>query len=267
LSQSKIVRVVVTLTSSESKRIIGKAVAKLDIVNRALKESSVVVGVGSTNAFVAEEITGRKIDKEHFSSGIITPRGLGVTNIARKLDSLLIKRGEVSNINSAEWPKLCDQLGPKDVYIKGANAIDHQHNAAVVTANPGGGSLNPALWRAIKERSLNVVVPVGLEKTIPCSLPELTKKLGDGRVSAWKQMGLPIYRIFLLPGRVVTEIDAFRILTNVEAIPVASGGIGGAEGSITILVEGNGEQVKKAWDMVNQVKGEPPVKADPQKLA
>jgi hypothetical protein len=262
------VRVVVTLTSSESKRIIGKAVAKLDIVNRALKESSVVIGLGSTNAFVAEEITGRKIDKGHFSSGIITPRGLGVTNIARKLNSLLIKRGEVSNINSAEWSKLCDQLGPEDVYIKGANAIDHQHNAAVVTADPGGGSLNPALWRAIKERSLNVVVPVGLEKTIPYSLPELTKKLGDGRVSAWKQMGgSPIYRYFLLPGRVVTETDAFRILTNVEAIPVASGGIGGAEGSTTLLLEGNEEQVKKAWDIASQVKGEPPVKADPQKLA
>jgi hypothetical protein len=260
------VRVVVTLTSSESKRIIGRAVAKLDIVNRALKESSVVVGLGSTNAFVAEEITGRKIDKEHFSSGIITPRGFGVTNIARKLNSLLIKRGEVSNINSAEWPKLCDQLGPRDVYVKGANAIDHQHNAAVITADPGGGSLNPALWRAIRERSLNVVVPVGLEKTIPCSLPELNNKLREGRVSAWKQMGMPVYRMFLLPGKVVTEIDAFRILTNVEATPIASGGIGGAEGSATLLLEGSEEQVKKAWDIANQVKGEPPVKADPMKL-
>jgi hypothetical protein len=266
LTETKIVRVTVTLTPSESKRIIGKAVANMDIVKQTLKEGSVVIGVGSTNSFVAEEITGRKIDKEHYSAGIITPHGWGVTNIAKRLDSLLIKRGEISSIRRADWPKICDQLGSRDVYIKGANAIDQQHNAAVVTADPGGGSLNPSLWRAIKERRLNIIIPVGLEKTIPFSLLELSKKLGDGRVSTWKQMGIPVYKIFLLPGIVVTEIEAFGTLTNVEAIPIASGGIGGAEGSITILIEGHEDQVKKTWDMVNQIKGEPPVKADPQKL-
>lgn len=263
MSETSIIRATVTLTPSESKRIIGKAVASMDIVKHALKEGSVVIGVGSTNAFVAEEITGRKIDKEHYSSGIITPRGWGVTNIAKKQDSLWIKHGEVSSIQRAEWPKICDQLGSRDVYIKGANAIDQQHNAAVVTADPNGGSLNPALWRAAKERELNVVVPVGLEKTIPYSIPELIKKLGDGRVEAWKQMGIPVYRIFLIPGRVITEIEAFRILANTSATPIASGGIGGAEGSVTLLIEGTKEQVKEAWDIANRVKGEPPVKADP----
>jgi hypothetical protein len=132
-----------------------------------------------------------------------------------------------------------------------------------VTADPSGGSLNPSLWRAIRERGLNVVIPVGLEKAIPYSLHELIKKLGEGRVSAWKQMGIPIYRIFLLPGKVITEIEAFKILTNVEATPIASGGIGGAEGAVSILIEGNEDVVRKAWDVANQVKGEPPVKADP----
>jgi hypothetical protein len=132
-----------------------------------------------------------------------------------------------------------------------------------VTADPGGGSLNPSVWRAIKERGLNVVVPVGLEKAIPYSLTELVKKLGEGKVAASRQMGIPVYRIFLLPGKVVTEIEAFRILANAEAMPIASGGIGGAEGSVTILIEGSEEAVKKAWDIANQVKGEPPVKADP----
>lgn len=263
MSETKIIRATVTLTSSESKRIIGKAVAKMDIVNRALKEGSVVVAVGSTNSFVAEEITGRKIDKEHFSSGIITPAGWGVTNISKRLDILLIKSGEVLTIKRVDWPKFCDQLGSKDVYIKGANAVDQQHNAAVVTMDPTGGSLNPSLWRAIKERGLKVVIPVGLEKAIPYPVTELVKKLGEGRVVTWKQMGTPVYRIFQLPGKVITEIEAFRILANAEATPIASGGIGGAEGSVTLLIEGNEEVVKKAWNIANQVKGEPPVKADP----
>jgi len=263
LTVEKITRATIVLTASESKRIIGRAVAGMDLVKRALKDGLIAIGLGSTNSFVAEEITRTKIDKEHYSAGIITPRGWGVTNIAKKLDSVLIKRGQVTNLKVADWPNICDQLGPHDVYIKGANAIDQQHNAAVVTADPSGGSLNPRLWRAIRERGLNVVVPVGLEKTIPYSLPDLVKKLGDGRVIASKQMGVPIYRIFLLPGKVITEIEAFRILANVDATPMASGGIGGAEGSTAILIEGTEEAVKKAWEIANQVKGEPPVKADP----
>jgi hypothetical protein len=257
------VRVTVTLTSSESKRIIGKAVASMDIVKRALKEGQVVIRVGTTNAFVAEEITGRKIDKGCYSSGIITPRGWAVTNPTKRLDFILIKRGQTSSVNQIEWPKICDQLGSRDVCIKGANAIDCQHNAAVVTASPDGGSLNPAFWRAVRERGLAVVVPVGLEKTVPNSLPALVEKLGEGRVEAWKQMGVPIYRIFLLPGKVVTEIEAFRILANTDATPIASGGIGGAEGSVTLIIEGTRKEVERAWEIVSQVKGEPPVKADP----
>ena len=263
MTETNNVRATVTLTPSESKRIIGKAVAGMDVVKRALKEGSVAIGLGSTNAFVAEEITGRMIDKEYYSSGIITPCGWGVTNPTKKLNTLLIKHGQTSSINRDEWPKICDQLGSRDLYIKGANAIDHQHNAAVVTASPDGGSLNPALWRAVKGRGLNVIVPVGLEKSIPESLPELIRKLGEGRVETWKQMGKPIHRIFLLPGKVITEIEAFRILANANATPIASGGIGGAEGSVTILIEGTRKEVEKAWDIANQVKGEPPVSADP----
>jgi hypothetical protein len=175
----------------------------------------------------------------------------------------LIKRGEVTSYKVDDWPSLCDQLGSHDLFIKGANAVDQQHNAAVVTASPTGGSLNTAFWRAIKERGLNVVVPVGLEKTIPYSLPDLVKKLGDGKVVASKQMGLPLQRIFLLPGKVITEIEALRILASVDAMPIASGGIGGAEGSTAILIEGTQEAVNKAWEIANKVKGEPPIKADP----
>jgi hypothetical protein len=263
LTVEKVMRATVTLTPSESKRIIGRAVAAMGLVKQALKDGEIAIGLGSTNSFVVEEITGKKIDKEHYSSGIITPRGWGVTNIAKKLDSVLIKRGQVTNLKVSDWPNICDQLGPHDVYIKGANAIDQQHNAAVVTADSSGGSLNPRLWRAIRERGLNVVVPVGLEKTIPYSLPDLVKKLGDGRVIASKQMGVPIYRIFLLSGKVVTEIEALRILANVDATPIASGGIGGAEGSIAFLIEGTQEAVNKAWEIANRVKGEPAFKADP----
>ncbi|WXG46436.1 MAG: hypothetical protein WED05_07195 [Candidatus Atabeyarchaeum deiterrae] len=267
MAESKSFRAVITLTPSESKRIIGKAVAKMELVNRALKEGSIVIGVGTTNSFVAEEITRKKIDKEHFSSGIIIPQGLGATSMSRRLNALLVRSGEVSSVKRNELPKVFDQLGSRDVFIKGANAVDHQHKAAVVTADPSGGTLGASAWKALNERGLNLVVPVGLEKTIPYSLTDLSKKLEAGRVNASKQMGLPVFRIMILPGEVVTEVDSFRILANVEATPIASGGIGGAEGAITLMLEGKQENVAKAWEIATKVKGEPPVKADPERIS
>jgi hypothetical protein len=58
----------------------------------------------------------------------------------------------------------------------------------------------------------------------------------------------------------VTEVEALRILAEVEAIPIAAGGIGGAEGSTILLVKGTEEQVQKTISIVEKIKGEPQVK-------
>jgi hypothetical protein len=265
LVSEKIVRAVVTLTSSESKRIIGKAVARMDSVSKALKEGSILIGVGTTNSFVVEEITGRRIDKQHFSAGIITPQGLGMTNVSKRLYPLLVRGNEVTEVKPGDLRKICDQMGAKDTFIKGANAIDHQGNAGVITVDPVGGTIG-AVWNAIMNRGLKLVVPVGLEKTVSWSLPDVKKRLEDGKARIWRQMGLPPFKLYLLPGEVVTEIGAFKILSNVDAVPLASGGIDGAEGSVTLMLEGDEDNVNKAWEIANHVKGEPPVTSDPLKI-
>jgi len=228
-----------------------------------LKEGSIIIAVGTTNSFVAEEITGRKIDRDHFSAGIIIPHGLGVTNLSKRLYPLLVRYGEPSEVKPADLRKVCDGLTSTDVIIKGANALDCHGNAGVITVDPSGGTMG-AIWNAVSNRGVKLVVPVGLEKMIPGSIPDVKKKLEERKVNIWKQMGVSPYKIYLLSGEVVTEIEAFRILSSVEATPAAAGGIGGAEGSITILLEGNEERVKKAWEIASQVKGEPPIKGDQQ---
>lgn len=263
MAEARVIGAVVTLTSSESKRLVAKAVAKMDVVNRALKEGSIIIAVGTTNSFVAEEILGRKIDRDHFSAGIITPQGLGITSLSKRLYPILVRHGEVSEVKSADLRKVCDELSSKDVAIKGANALDCQGNAGVITLDPSGGTMG-AIWNAINNRGVKLIVPVGLEKMVPSSISDIKKKLGEGKARIWKQMGVPPYKIYLLPGEVVTEIEAFRILSNAEATPVAAGGIGGAEGSITLLLQGNEENVKKAWEIANQIKGEPPIRGDQQ---
>lgn len=56
----------------------------------------------------------------------------------------------------------------------------------------------------------------------------------------------------------VTEIEALKILCGVEAKHVASGGIGGSEGSVVIVVVGEEANVKRAIALVEGIKGEKP---------
>ena len=66
-------RIQITLTPPESKKLIAKAVAKLDIVKEALSNGMILVGSSTTCAFVLEELTGKKIT-EGYGCGITIPR-------------------------------------------------------------------------------------------------------------------------------------------------------------------------------------------------
>jgi hypothetical protein len=48
------------LATSESKRLIAKAVANMNEVKRARENSKILIGHGSTDVYVAEEILGKK---------------------------------------------------------------------------------------------------------------------------------------------------------------------------------------------------------------
>jgi hypothetical protein len=53
----------------------------------------------------------------------------------------------------------------------------------------------------------------------------------------------------------VTEPDAVKLVSGAEAIPIAAGGLGGAEGAVTLVIKGDEAQVKKAIEFVEQSKG------------
>ncbi len=72
-SEEKIFQSGAILTVAESKRLIGKAVAQMPIVKNALANGMVIIIKGTTNAYVAEEITGKKADHAAFVTGRIEP--------------------------------------------------------------------------------------------------------------------------------------------------------------------------------------------------
>jgi hypothetical protein len=59
--------------------------------------------------------------------------------------------------------------------------------------------------------------------------------------------------------KVVTEIDALRMLTGAESFHVASGGSSGSEGAVTLVAEGEARNVEKAIELTESIKGEPPL--------
>ena len=64
---------VLSLTVSESKRLIAKGVSQADFVRRAMDEGTLAMGSGTTNGYIFEEITGKKIDKYSFVTGNTVP--------------------------------------------------------------------------------------------------------------------------------------------------------------------------------------------------
>ncbi len=53
----------------------------------------------------------------------------------------------------------------------------------------------------------------------------------------------------------MTELTALEILTGTTAIPISAGGLGGAEGGITMVIKGNDEQGIKAIKVIEGIKG------------
>ncbi|RPJ34138.1 MAG: hypothetical protein EHM27_17505, partial [Deltaproteobacteria bacterium] len=69
-------RALFVLTTSESKRLIGKAVARMELVQRAREKGKLLISHGSTNVYVIEEILGKEMASElwcrdHYVSGVL----------------------------------------------------------------------------------------------------------------------------------------------------------------------------------------------------
>jgi len=235
-------QVQITLTPRESKRIIAMGVKRLPVVERAMKKGIILIALGSTNAYVAEELTGKRIDHERYGAGYIDEITTVVPN-DKRLPTIALQDGK-----QADGEEMINRMGAQDVVIKGANALDPQNMAGVMVANPVGGTTGSILGKVLA-RGINLVVPVGLEKSIPYSVFEISKRIGIQRIS--KATGLPVGMI-PLPGTVVTEVTALSLLGAEDVFPIGAGGINGGEGSVTLCVVG--EKADEIFELVQKVK-------------
>jgi hypothetical protein len=63
----------------------------------------------------------------------------------------------------------------------------------------------------------------------------------------------------MMNAKVITEVEGFRILLGLEAIHIGGGGVNGSEGSVVLVAEGGKEELGRAIQLIESIKGEPPL--------
>jgi hypothetical protein len=252
VDRGRIKQATAVLNPSESKRLLAKAVVGLPEIQNAYKNGRLLIGTCSSNALVLEELTGEKLAPHCYCIGMVAD---GMLTTAAKDDReaarFLVKGERVTE----DVLKFLDSFEAGDAVIKGANAIDPFGNAGVLASNQQGGTVG-ALISFIAVRGLPIIMPIGLEKLIPDVIEAAN---GWGQRTLDRSMGEKVWLVPVTSGLVVTEIEALGLLAGVEARHVASGGIGGSEGAVILLLEGTEKNLDKAWDLLESIKGEPPI--------
>ncbi|MFC2040586.1 hypothetical protein ACFLTW_05440 [Chloroflexota bacterium] len=252
-------RAIFVFTPNEAKRLIAKAVVKMPEVKHAFQKTNLLIGHGSTNIYLLEELLGKEkfhklMNPSTYLSGITIKGILCTTDKDEKPPIILIKKGIITS-PPGTMSEMMNDFKADSVVIKGASAIDAEGNAAVMVSHPEGGTIGWSI-STIVARGICLIVPVGLEKMVP-SVKQAVAAGGQERLDY--AQGKKVGMIPMPTAKLVTEIEALKILTGVDAWHVASGGINGSEGAVSIVAEGTPEAMDKTITLCESVKGEPPI--------
>jgi hypothetical protein len=243
----------VTLTPAEGKRLIAKAVSCMDSVQKAYGEGTLIIATSTTTAYVAEELTGKEINKGMFTAGVVTKEGASITKSDGRYKHYVFDKGALKECTTPELVPYLARMGPDDVMIKGANAIDPFGAAGILLAGSGGGTIGTA-WGHLIRNGAQLIIAAGLEKLVPGPLDGVAPMMGTEVID--KAMGWKC-GMMVVQGQIITEMEAMKLLFGVDVIPVAGGGIDGAEGCKIFLLEGATQNVELAFEVLSELKGEP----------
>jgi len=239
------------VTTVMGKRLIGKAMALYPDITGVLEKGTLVIIAGTTNGYVAEEILkslgqAEGFSRKGFRRGVTVAPGAEVLKVDFPGDVVII---------DGKWQKgktifdVVDDLRVGDIVLKGANAFDPRGQAAVQIGHPKGGTILAAL-SAVVGRRVQLIVPVGLEKRVFEDVNVLARRCNVPEAKG--------PRLLPMPGKILTELDAIKLLTGAEACLLGAGGIYGAEGAAWLGVTGTPDQIQAAAELIQSVADEPP---------
>lgn len=243
----KMMKAQITLTVAEAKALIAQGIAALPEVHAAVRSGKIFFKGGTTVSAVAERLAGMPMK----ISGRITPRGCKTGE--QELETghtLLFSMGHGEYVDH-RLKEVVVGLGKGDIVIIGANALDYQGQAAMMVGGALGGPPGEVMVGLLAEGT-TVLIAAGLEKMIPGTISRAIAASGRKKIDL--AMGMAV-GLVSLPGRVITEQVALNILTGVECTVIGMGGVFGAEGATTMILDGTKEQVEHSLTLVQQLKG------------
>ncbi len=238
----------ITLTVHEAKRIIAKGIAMLPVIQEAMQSGKILLKGGTTVSAICEELVGKKLR----ISGRIVPSGTKTSLLPLTgFHSALVQDGALRDVDDC-LEETVENLSAEDVVILGANAIDPFGNAAMMYGASLGGKPGRILSALMSEMK-NIIIAAGLEKLVPGPLPQIIQQFGRKNID--RSIGMAV-GLVPLAGRIITEQEAIPLLSHVTCSVIGKGGIFGAEGATTMIIEGEREEVEKVFDVVCSIKGQ-----------
>jgi hypothetical protein len=239
----------VTLSVAEAKRLIAKGTANLPQVQRAMENGTIIIAGGTTNGYVAEELTELKLDKALYTAGVICGGRCCITPPETRLEPLVLKQGEQADLS---WTEALSQMGAGDIFVKGGNALDLEDNVGILLGSPTGGTIGAALG-SLSARNIEMIAPIGLEKLVP-SVHDAAALLGIGTLDYSR--GLKCGMQVVTGATVITEDLALALLSGCDVTVAAKGGIGHSTGSTTLAFAGDDQEFNQAIAVLDSVLGE-----------
>ena len=239
----------VTLTPAESKRLIAIGLHNYRPVANNLLNGDIIITKGTTNHYIAETFVNRKMTHGLFTNGRITPKGskYAITDDVQ-ISEFYFHNGEIKNLPLDSALKI---MQPNTIIFKGANIINYATKKAAVFIGSNEGGTSGMILPYVNNGKAKLIIPVGLEKNSSIDIDATVALMQDN-----SNTGIP--RLFSLPGDIFTEIEAIKTFANVEVLQIGAGGVGGAEGSVTLLIYGTEAQVDKAVKTIETIQGEKP---------
>ena len=244
----------VILNPAQSRRLVAKGVVASPIFQKAYKDGMIIIARGITNAYVCEELFNISIaNKANQTAGLVTRGTTNTTKTPPPCNWHVVNKGKV--VEGADSNVEIGKFVRGDVVVKGANAIDYTGLTGTYASSLKCGTMG-ATWPYVTTRGAEFLVPVSLEKMVPCVM---TAARHSGVYHFDKSMGLPAKIVPLVEAKAITEIEAIAILFDVKAYQIGAGGVAGSEGSVHLAIEGDEDKVSRAFDLCLSLKDEAPV--------
>ena len=241
-------KIQVTLMVEESKELIAIGILEHMKMKNAWQNGRIVLKGGTTVSRISARLTGRPLA----ICGRMTERGT-VDGLHEMTDShvLMIADNRSIPIDDVYMERLMT-LGPDDVYVCSPNAMDAYGNAVIMAGDQDGGEIGYAL-SVCYANGVSVLIPAGIEKMVPGNLRDVVKK--SGRKTKDISMGMAV-GLVPMEGEIFTEIEAVQQLARVECAAIGAGGIGMAQGSVTLDIWGDEQEVQTVLEIVTALKKE-----------